>query len=95
MNTTLPELSNYKSLSKYQAPHCLLFQIFKISIPPLSLSLSLSLQMDFFKSVFSEDPDPPQNDDATEPNPDPDPNSAATWSFGGLKEYLALPILES
>ena len=42
MNTTLPELSNYKSLSKYQTPHCLLFQISKISIPPLSLSLSLS-----------------------------------------------------
>ncbi|KAF3963377.1 hypothetical protein CMV_012234 [Castanea mollissima] len=49
--------------------------------------------MDFFKSVFSEDPDPPLNDDAPEPNPDPnpdpDPNSTAIWSFGGLIKTIA------
>ena len=46
--------------------------------------------MDFFKSVFSEDPDQPQNDNALEPNLDPNPNpdwdsnSTAIWSFSGL-----------
>ncbi|KAM3707494.1 hypothetical protein ACJW31_02G029100 [Castanea mollissima] len=49
--------------------------------------------MDFFKSVFSEDPDPPLNDDAPEPNPDPNPdpdlNSTAIWSFGGLIKTIA------
>uniref|UniRef100_A0A2N9IUB3 BSD domain-containing protein n=1 Tax=Fagus sylvatica TaxID=28930 RepID=A0A2N9IUB3_FAGSY len=45
--------------------------------------------MDFFKSVFSDDPDPlqPQNDDDSEPNPDP--NSNDTWSFGGLIKTIA------
>ena len=49
--------------------------------------------MDFFKSVFSEDPDPPQNDDAPEPNPDPipdpDSDSIAIWNFGGLIKTIA------
>ncbi|XP_050240335.1 uncharacterized protein LOC126689250 [Quercus robur] len=49
--------------------------------------------MDFFKSVFSEDPDLPQNDDAPEPNPDPipdpDSDSTAIWSFGGLIKTIA------
>lgn len=49
--------------------------------------------MDFFKSVFSEDPDPPQNDDAPEPNPDPipdpDSDSTAIWNFGGLIKTIA------
>nr|XP_023908062.1 BSD domain-containing protein 1-like [Quercus suber]POF16228.1 bsd domain-containing protein 1 [Quercus suber] len=53
--------------------------------------------MDFFKSVFSEDPDPPQNVDALEPNPDPNPDpdsdsdsdSTAIWSFGGLIKTIA------
>ncbi|XP_030973530.1 protein DOS2-like [Quercus lobata] len=55
--------------------------------------------MDFFKSVFSEDPDPPQNDDAPEPNQDPNPNpnpdpdsdsdSTAIWSFVGLIKTIA------
>ena len=46
--------------------------------------------MDFFKSVFFEDPDQRQNDDAPEPNLDPNPNpdwdsdSTAIWSFSGL-----------
>ncbi|KAK7835113.1 uncharacterized protein LOC112004598 [Quercus suber] len=47
--------------------------------------------MDFFKSVFSEDPDPPQNVDAPEPYPDPDSDSDSTaiWSFGGLIKTIA------
>ena len=51
--------------------------------------------MDFFKSVFSKDPDQPQNDDALEPNLDPNPNpdpdldSIAIWSFGGLIKTIA------
>ncbi|KAK7837924.1 hypothetical protein CFP56_020588 [Quercus suber] len=51
--------------------------------------------MDFFKSVFSEDTDQPQNDDDPEPNLDPNPNpgpdsdSTAIWSFGGLIKTIA------
>ena len=46
--------------------------------------------MDFFKSVFSEDPNQPQNDNAPELNPnlnlnsDLDSDSTAIWSFDGL-----------
>ena len=46
--------------------------------------------MDFFKSIFFEDLDQPQNDDALEPNldpnpnPDPDSNSTVIWSFDEL-----------
>ena len=52
--------------------------------------------MDFFKSVFSEDPDQPQNDNALEPNLDPNPNpdpnldSIAIWSFGRLIKTIVL-----
>ena len=53
--------------------------------------------MDFSKSIFSEDPDQPQNDVALElnldPNPNPDPdsnsNSIAVWSFSGLIKTIA------
>ena len=51
--------------------------------------------MDFSKSIFSEDPDQPQNDDAPklnlDPNPnlDPDSDSIAIWSFGGLIKMIA------
>jgi hypothetical protein len=45
--------------------------------------------LDFFKSVFSDDPDrlQPQNDDDSESNSDP--NSNDTWSFGGLIKTIA------
>ena len=60
------------------------------TLPSPSLS---HFPMDFFKSVFSEDPDPPQNDDAPEPNPDPipdpDSDSIAIWNFGGLIKTIA------
>ena len=51
--------------------------------------------MDFFKSIFFEDSDQPQNDDAPEPNPDPNPNldsdlnSTKIWSFNGLIKTIA------
>ena len=51
--------------------------------------------VDFFKFVFSEDLDQPQNDDAPEPNLDPNLNpdsnldSTATWSFGRLIKMIA------
>ena len=51
--------------------------------------------MDFFKSVFSEDSNQPQNNDASEPNPDPNPNpdldsdSTAIWSFDELIKTIA------
>ena len=50
--------------------------------------------MDFFKSVFSEDQDQPQNDDAPElnldpnPNPNPDSDSTTIWSFGRLIKMI-------
>ena len=42
--------------------------------------------MDFFKSVFFEDSNQPQNDDAPELNldPNPDSDSTAIWSFDRL-----------
>ena len=52
--------------------------------------------MDFFKSVFFEEPDQPQNDNVLEsnldPNPNPDPNSDSTaiWSFGRLIKTIVL-----
>ena len=51
--------------------------------------------MDFFKSVFFEDPVQPQNDDVPkpnlDPNPNPDPDSDFTviWSFGELIKTIA------
>ena len=51
--------------------------------------------MDFFKSVFFEDSDQPQNDDASKPNLDPNPNpdldfdSTAIWSFDELIKTIA------
>nr|POE87661.1 hypothetical protein CFP56_51747 [Quercus suber] len=51
--------------------------------------------MDFFKFIFSENPNQPQNDDAPElnldpnPNPDPDSDSTVIWSFGGLIKMIA------
>ena len=51
--------------------------------------------MDFFKSIFSEDSDQPQNDDAPElnldlnPNPDSDSDSTAIWSFDRLIKTIA------
>ncbi|WJX20023.1 hypothetical protein P8452_09628 [Trifolium repens] len=48
--------------------------------------------MNFFKSVFSDDPDPPQPESQPEPNnADPLPNSAPAddaWNFGGLIKTL-------
>ena len=42
--------------------------------------------MDFFKSVFFEDSNQPQNDNAPELNldPNPDSDSTAIWSFERL-----------
>ena len=51
--------------------------------------------IDFFKSVFSEDPDQPQNDDAPKPNPNLNQNSnldsdyTVIWSFGRLIKTIA------
>ena len=51
--------------------------------------------MDFFKSIFSEDSNQPQNDNALEPNLDPNPNpdpdldSTVIWSFGKLIKMIA------
>ena len=51
--------------------------------------------MDFFKSIFSEDSDQPQNDDAPEPNPNPNSNpdldsdSTVIWSFDELIKTVA------
>lgn len=44
--------------------------------------------MNFFKSVFSEDPDPPKPESPSRSNDD-DPNRGPTWSFGGLIKTLA------
>ncbi|KAK2457309.1 BSD domain-containing protein [Trifolium repens] len=48
--------------------------------------------MNFFKSVFSDDPDPPQPESQPESdNADPIPNSSAAddaWNFGGLIKTL-------
>ncbi|GAU30706.1 hypothetical protein TSUD_39300 [Trifolium subterraneum] len=48
--------------------------------------------MNFFKSVFSDDPDPPRPESQPEPNnADPNPNSATAddaWNFGGLIKTL-------
>ncbi|GMY11271.1 BSD domain-containing protein 1-like [Fagus crenata] len=50
---------------------------------------TVGLSLDFFKSVFSDEPDrlQPQNDDDSEPNSDP--NSNDTWSFSGLIKTIA------
>ncbi|KAF5752251.1 protein DOS2 [Tripterygium wilfordii] len=44
--------------------------------------------MDFFKSVFSDDPSPPDSP-KTEQSLDPDSDPAPSWSFGGLIKTLA------
>ncbi|XP_058770219.1 BSD domain-containing protein C22A12.14c-like [Vicia villosa] len=47
--------------------------------------------MNFFKSVFSDDPDPPQSEpNNANPNSDPDSGSGAgdAWNFGGLIKTL-------
>ncbi|XP_030514944.1 BSD domain-containing protein 1-like [Rhodamnia argentea] len=50
--------------------------------------------MDFFKSVFSDDPPPPTPQSPQSPRLDPDPEpkspgSSGAWSFGGLIKTLA------
>ncbi|XP_052206383.1 uncharacterized protein LOC127810853 [Diospyros lotus] len=48
--------------------------------------------MDFFKSVFSDDPEPPSSPPKSQDHPNPNPSMSAitnAWSFGGLIKTIA------